>query len=678
MKFLFPSFLYALFVIAVPVIIHLFNFRKYKKVFFTNVRFLKEIKQQTQSKSQLKHLLVLLSRILAVSFLVFAFAQPYIPAEQKTQITSGKAVSIYIDNSFSMEGINEKGSLFEQSKQYAREILNAYAATDIFQVLTNDFEGRHQHLVNKEDFIDLTDEIEISANRKSLSEIISRQKEIINKQDGFKKDIFIISDFQKNNCDFENVKPDSNISIYILPVQATTIANVYIDSCWFSSPVRTLNQTEKLNVRLINKSENNYENLPIKLSINGQQKSIASFSVEPNGITDTALYFTSTQAGIQQLHVSITDYPVTFDDNYYLSYTIAEKINILSIYQNDSSTHLHSLFKNDSLFSIKQVKENSIDYSSFPKTDLIVLVNLDKVSSGLTQEISKFVNNGGSLLVFPGTKIDIELYAEFTSTIKAGYFEKADSSKTKVSKINYRHIIYNGVFEKEPESIDLPVVFKYYTLKVESKNINENLLVMENDKPLLTAFNNYKGDVYLCTSPLSPQAGNFPQHAIFVPTIYNIAVTSRKSINLSYFLDNNSAIEIPNKKTDNTDVIKLSKSGSEFEIIPETYYIQNKIRLHLHNQVKEAGNYLLTQNNSVLEPVSFNYSRKESQPDVFTEKEITELAGNYGINVKMLDSGNFIAEKLNEITEGKKLWKYCILLVLLFLLAETLLLRFWK
>ena len=80
MNFLYPAFLFGLFSLAVPVIIHLFNFRKYKKVYFTNVRFLKELKQESESKSKLKNYLILASRLLALTCLVLAFAQPFIPA----------------------------------------------------------------------------------------------------------------------------------------------------------------------------------------------------------------------------------------------------------------------------------------------------------------------------------------------------------------------------------------------------------------------------------------------------------------------------------------------------------------------------------------------------------------------------------------------------------------------
>ena len=98
MSFLYPTFLFGLFALAIPIIIHLFNFKRYKKVAFSNVRFLQEIKERTQAQSQLKHLLILLMRILAITFLVFSFAQPFIKDESVKAIKGNSTISIFLDN----------------------------------------------------------------------------------------------------------------------------------------------------------------------------------------------------------------------------------------------------------------------------------------------------------------------------------------------------------------------------------------------------------------------------------------------------------------------------------------------------------------------------------------------------------------------------------------------------
>lgn len=159
MQFLFPAFLFALAALAIPVIIHLFHFRRFKKVYFTNVRFLKEVKEETSARSRLRNLLVLLMRLLAVAFLVFAFAQPFLPQEDAEVQQGNKAVSLFIDNSFSMQALSQDVPLVEKAKQRAREVVKAYAPTDEFQILTNDFEGRHQRMVSQEDALALIDEV---------------------------------------------------------------------------------------------------------------------------------------------------------------------------------------------------------------------------------------------------------------------------------------------------------------------------------------------------------------------------------------------------------------------------------------------------------------------------------------------------------------------------------------
>jgi len=127
MEFVNPGFLYGLFAIAIPILIHLFNFRRFKKVYFTNVKFIRELKQQTQKQSKLKHLLVLLMRVLAIVSLVLAFAQPYIPqAENVIKPNEQNALSIYIDNSFSMQAESEQSILLENAKEKARDVASVF------------------------------------------------------------------------------------------------------------------------------------------------------------------------------------------------------------------------------------------------------------------------------------------------------------------------------------------------------------------------------------------------------------------------------------------------------------------------------------------------------------------------------------------------------------------------
>src|SRR6195952_5099707 len=198
MHFIYPAFLFALLTLAIPVIIHLFNFRKFQKVNFSNVQFLKEIQEQQAPRRNLKERLILAARLLALTFLVLAFARPFIPGKNVANAGKLQAVSIFVDNSYSMQTLNKEGTLLDEAKRRAKEIASAYNVNDRFQLLTQDFEGKHQRLLSRDEFNDAVDAVKISPQSRSLQQVVSRQQSLLVMQPGAVKSIYIISDFQKN------------------------------------------------------------------------------------------------------------------------------------------------------------------------------------------------------------------------------------------------------------------------------------------------------------------------------------------------------------------------------------------------------------------------------------------------------------------------------------------------
>lgn len=274
-----PLFLIALAAIAIPVIVHLFNFRRYKKIYFTNVRNIAEITQETKKRNELKHLLILAARILAVTALVLAFARPIIPSENSTKKFDGKKyLSIFIDNSFSMEALSISGTLLDEAKQKAVEIARASGPSDLFQLLTGDLEGRHQHFVNRDDFIRMVSEVKISPAVTDLGDIMKRQSEML--LQGQSSSAYLISDFQKNVSHFP-ARPDTLVTWYFVPVKPAKTANIYIDSAWFDDPSQQPGQNIRLNVLIRNISAESYEKLPLRLFMNGKQKAVGSFAIGP-------------------------------------------------------------------------------------------------------------------------------------------------------------------------------------------------------------------------------------------------------------------------------------------------------------------------------------------------------------------------------------------------------------
>ncbi len=683
MHFIYPGFLFALSALAIPVIVHLFNFRKFKRIYFTNVKFLREIKQETQSKSKLKHLLVLLARMLAIAFLVLAFAQPFIPLTRSTNVGGEKVVSIFIDNSFSMDAQGNSGSLLEQAKKNATEIIAAYAPSDRFQLLTNDFEAKHQRLLNKDEFFAALQEVKSSASVKSISEILARQSDMLNSSVVKNKLAFLLSDFQKSNFNLNELKRDTTLNALLLPLKGNLKNNLYIDSCWFETPSRQINKAEVLNVRICNSSAIPMENVPIKLFLNSKQKALASFSVESNSISTVKLAFTCKEKGIQNAQLQLTDYPVTFDDSYYFSFVVAPEIAVMCINEEKENNSITTLFSNDSAFSIRNTYLKNIDYAALPKCDLLILNEVRTISSGLAQELNRFTSNGGSLLIFPAMEIDFDSYKKFLVEMHANYFVSLDTAASRVDKINFAHPIYADVFDKKNkknENIDLPNVQRHYVLNTTSKSNLEYLLRMQNGDVFLGKNRVGNGQVFLSAVPLNSSFSNFTKHAMFVPSLYKIALNSVRTSKLFYTIGQAEEFNIPSSGLGKEEVYHLKNTAGNFEIIPEHKVEEGGIKLLLHNQVNVAGNYLLVADKDSLVGVGFNYDRKESKLICFEKEELEAQIAKAGfLNFSLLSgSAKDLTTSIRELNQGKRYWKWCIILVLFFLATEAALLRFLK
>ncbi len=682
MEFANPLFLFGLAAIAIPIIIHLFNFRRFRKVFFTNVKFIEELKQQTRQQSQLRHLLVLLMRILAIAALVIAFAQPFIPVnEQQSGQKATNAVSIYVDNSFSMEAETTDGPLLNQALNKARETASAYGSSDQFQLLTNDFEGRHQRFVSREDFLELLNEVELSPVTRKISEVYKRQAELLNNEVQGSKTASIISDFQMSTTDFSNIVGDTAIKTFVIPAEAGEPGNIFIDSVWFREPVYRVNQLATLHVRIVNDSEEDYEKIPVRLKINDVQRAISSFDIEAGESLEITMPYSNNAAGPQYGELRISDHPVTYDDTFYFVYEVMNEIPVLSINAGEENPYLNSLFAQDSLIVFSNANENRLDYTTFGNYNIIVLNGLNIISSGLSQEIKRFAVAGGNVVVFPGEMADINSYREFFLNLETPYTMAKDTFQTRISNINLESALYDDVFESIPENIDLPVVLKHFVINRQTRSLMEVLLETQDGDVFLGSEPVGKGLLYVFSTPLSTDWSNFPRHAIFVPTLYKMALLSKPSAKLYYTTGREEAIMVRNEMMEGDRVLKMKSRSKDFEIIPETRSVGSQMNIFAGTRIREAGFYDINNNGNLLTSVAFNYDRDESELDYLTTNQIeNELADNGLQNFSVLTTtqNRSLTTTIEEINSGKRLWKLFLILALAFLLGEVILLRLWK
>jgi hypothetical protein len=687
MKFLFPTFLFALFTIAIPIIIHLFSFRQYKTVYFSNVSFLKDIKKESKNKSRLKQLLILIARILTIIFLVFAFAQPYIPTTTDAKKQPNQVVAIYIDNSFSMNALSEKGQLLEVARNKALEICLAYPAGTKFRLFTNDLKPKHQNIFNKEQLIQQVAEIQPSPIVIPLSMVYNMfaiQNQALNEA-ATDKHLYFISDFQRTVTDVENFN-DVTIFSYFLSLEANEVANLYIDSCWVEVPAHRLKQEEEIFVKIKNSSAQDYRDLPLKMILNDSIKSITNFSVNAQNEIIASLKYTNNSDGLQLGKIEISDYPFTHDNNWYISYFVEPKIKALAIYDNNNDSkeglsYISALFQNDDFVMFDEMNFQGLQISKLKDYNTIFLINPESFSSGFLGELKNSVANGSSVVIFPGQKNAPTAINELLAMFNANPIIGTDTTRQKISGIDFENKFFADVFRKKEENPIYPEINGHFQFGNNTMSSETRLLWFQNNDKALSRVNFENGKVWVFAFPLLKKNEAFARDILFVPTIYNIVLNSLPNQKMSYIVGRNTFYEIPGSQNINlnsTIEIENRKTGDRF--IPSKNISNRGTQIEFSDQVINDGHYLVLNDDTTLTALAFNYDRKESDLRYYDKNELQDKIETVQLkNAQVVQNVNRnFSEIFDEIENGRQLWKWFILLALLFILTEAALIRFWK
>ena len=689
MEFLHPNFLYGLLAIVIPILVHLFNFRRYKKVYFSNVQMLQSIHKKTKKQAQLKHLLVLLLRILAIAAAVFAFAQPIIPNENSNTSTQERQyVSIYLDNSFSMTHIGENGTLLNEAQNKALSILEAYQNSDYFHLITNDMFGRHHRWFNKMEMNQNIMDVQAVHKQQPLDRVFQREAMLREQSGIYKKAVlYLLSDFQKNVNFTPQMAQDTNLLVRMIPLQNNPINNISIDSLWFEYPVQLPQTVSKVHVKITNSSIQAQTNIPLRLFIDEEQKAVLSVDVPAKKSDIFTLSFTNKKAGNFKGRVEIDDYPIIFDDHFYFAFKVRDLFKTAIISEKNTNPYLNHLFSNDSMVVWKTYESNAIDYQQIRQQDLIILNEIESLKSGLKKELEQYLNNGGQLLLIPKRNGDLQPINTWLKRLQAPLFTKQDTVAVSLKELDKQLSFYDRVFDKQltkvkaNQKVDLPIIKKYYPIVIDSKS--DKLLQTQGGKVILSLSPIQQGKLYQLAMPLNIEYSQLPEHALFVAVFYQMIMQTQDQKSLYETIGSSKPISIiipDNLLADQASDEVLHIIKGEADWIPEIKR-QNKKQYKLINiQWPYEGIFDVRYKQSTIEQIAANYSRSESDFSVWEIQELfNEIAKHQLSNFQILNTPKqALSSGIIQLDHGQNLWKWFIFLTILFIFVETIILRLWK
>ena len=351
MAFLYPAFLFGLLALSIPVIIHLFRFKRFKTVYFSNVAFLESVLQEEKAQSKLKHLLLLASRLLALFFFVMAFAGPYLKSDETTSQTEGVLRALYIDNSLSMDAPGMSLSLLDEAKQAGLSLAEAMDEQGEIYILSNDFEPVSGYPLPKQEALYRIQELEVSPQSKKLESIIEKQRLTFSKEEkSALKQYIIASDFRED-FSFKNIELDTNEQLLLLPLTPQSGGNASLDSAWIEEPFVRAGMRTKLHFSLSRNDLLKEEETPVAIQLNGE--SYASFRVRWNNRlkVDTAIVLDLSESNAGTLLLTLQDEAISYDNALFASLQMKASCHVLEISDATQETPAARAFGVDSFFT---------------------------------------------------------------------------------------------------------------------------------------------------------------------------------------------------------------------------------------------------------------------------------------------------------------------------------------
>lgn len=675
MSFANPAALWGLLLLAVPLVVHLFSFRTLKRVYFSNLQFLKEVKEESRRKSQLKHLLLLFLRMLAIAAVVLAFAKPQW-GNQKAVATAGGLShhAVFIDNSPSMSLEGSEGLLLEQAKAAARSIAAQARPDDRFQLITQELLPISQRWLSRDAFLDAVDGVQLSSRSHPLSLIYERQRALIlNTSERLRTQVYLLSDFQKSVSDLEAMGVDSSMQLFLLQLNANSVANLYVDSCWLTQPLLRKNVPAKLVYRIRNGGEQAASGIRVQLRINEIQKGLSNVDVPANGQLIDTIAFSPDAVGLQKAVLSLDDRVFAYDDAWYMQMQVQEALPLLLLHEPKQTPYVTALFAEDDFIRLSKQLLSRLDYNTLSTYKAVVLDGVEQPGSGLVNSLKLMVEEGASVIIIPSANKNQTPLNDMLSAFGAGNLTDVVVQKQQVTALEVKDVLFEQTFSFLPEQLSLPAVNQYFGYQ--AKPDDRVLMRMTNGAPLLVRRAVGQGNVLLFLAALAPEWTDFQQHALFVPTLYRAALLGSSSSQLAYRLGAASQLSLSAAGGVLNGLISLQ--NEQLNYLPEVRKQGNRLRLDLKSGELVPGHYQVHEDGKPVPNmgIALNGDAAESQLGSWSENDLSAMAERAGWEWFEVSKAE-LAGQFQISASDSALWKWLLLLVLVFLLLETLIIKF--
>ncbi|MFC2135020.1 BatA domain-containing protein [Bacteroidota bacterium] len=685
MIFLNPAILFGLLAASIPVMIHLLNLRRLKRIEFSTLAFLKEIQKSKIRHVKVKQWILLLLRILIVILLITAFARPTL----KSASVGGAAPAakssnvIVLDNSFSMSVITENGSLFNHAKKIAGRILAESVTGDDFTLITTSNPAEGIKISNSDEFLRFLNDLSISEISGTIENALVKGAEELNKSGNLIKNIYLLSDFQKsrlkntgeNNFETSDILFD-NINLFTFDFSADELINLSISNLEVNNQVFELNKQISFTATIINHSDVPVNNSVSSLFINGKREAQHSINLSPNGTTQVTFETILKEAGLVEILCSLEDDQILYDNIRYRGIFVPEKISLLLLADNPGDTNYLRLAlsgnNTSSQFDVIQNRTDQVNSIDLNKYDVLIIVGTELIQN--YSNIGMYLFSGGQIIIMPGENSTLSGYKKALGSLRLPLPSRLIgsgmnyNSYASFEEINFMHPIFQNMFESAGDKeIASPSIYRYLAFK--GGGYGKSIIKLNTNFTFLSEFQVEKGRVLLFNSAPVLSWSNFPVKGIFAPLINKTVhyLASNPNSESEYIAGEEIFINISGRALPQLKIIYPDLTNEIVNI--DSLKSKNYYR---HSNTDKTGIYKFLSKNDLFDFALVNNDPAESFTGYLSMEEFEEFLTNIDFNGTHINIpiDADITEFLKQSRYGSELWKPILILALLTALLE--------
>lgn len=688
MTFLNPAVLFGLLAASIPIIIHLLNLRKLKKIDFSTLQFLKELQKNKIRKIKIKQWLLLALRVLIILAIVTAFARPTIVGVSIGGTTSAaKTTAVFIlDDTFSMSVVDQNGSYFNQAKEAIKNILTQFEEGDEFGlVLVSHQPDEIEMTSNLNKFVQEVDATNISYASGKLNNSIIKAAELIGEAKNFNKEIYVLTDFQKGRLANEDEIIDlkeqlgEQVRLYTFNYSGKEVFNFGIDDLKLNTQIFEKDKPVKFEATLKNYSERTKDNLVVSLFINGERLAQQSINLNSGESKIANLEASARNFGYNDAIIEIEEDDIIQDNKRYTSFFISEKIPVLILADDINDTKLIEA-------ALKSVSEKGYFDITIKKTEQIsgvslnnfqVIILLSDNFGNASVKLNQFLSSGKGIIIFPPSENGSSGFNSSLNSIgitSAGSFVKLEAGQSiHFSETDFNHPLFENIFmDEKKKQIESPEIFSYFKINPGGKG--KSIIKLQDESSFLSEYSICDGKVLLFSSSPVFSWSDFPIKGIFAPlvtkSVMYLSAYNKNEVN--YFAGETINVNVAERTLPQIKIVRPDKS-EDFINIDENQTSD----FISYAATSLAGNYEFLSGEKLLASANVNTDPAESVTEYLTESDFDEYLEKINFNGKhiIIDKNENPTQMILQARFGSELWRYFVLIAILLALVEMTIAR---